>query len=158
MNTERIARSFTAVAVAWALLIPYGFYMMATTHAGTGMYGIVTLALRAVIAAAAVLLARSVRRGEPIAPPAGAAVALAVVALLAVVVGIGKAVSPHSSLGFLHFGGDESVGASLAFPEMYWARYADSPGPSQGFALFAAIALVAVSIATAVRVRGALSR
>ena len=156
MRTERIARSFTVMGIAWALLVPYGFYMMVTTHAGTGTDGLGALVLRGAVSASAFLLGRSVRRGAPFAPPSRAAMTYAVVALLGVLYGIGKAASPHSELGFLHFGGDESVGVSLTFPEMYWARYADSPGPAQGFALFVAVVFVVVHVVAAARVRSAM--
>jgi hypothetical protein len=155
MGTERIARAFMGIGIAWALLVPYGFYVAATSHAGTGMDGVGAFPLRAAVATSAFVLARSVRRGAPFAPPATAAVVYAVGAFLGVVYGVGKAASPHSSLGFMHFGGEQTVGASITFPEMYWARYADSPGPAQGFALLAGIALVVVNAIMAIRVRNA---
>jgi hypothetical protein len=146
MQTERIARAFIVIGVTWAA---------STTTAGTGMDGVGALPLRGIIAASAFLFARSVRRGKPFAPPVIAASVYGVLAFLTGVIGIGKAASPRSSIGFLHLGNDASVGASNAFPEMYWARYAPSPGPSQGFALFVAIMVVVVCAVATLRVRSA---
>jgi hypothetical protein len=151
----RVARWFFVIGCAWAALVPYALYVNAASEIG-GSDVIIAVLFRAAVVVVAFVMARGVARGKPPVAPVAIATSYAAAAVFMVLVGIGRSASRGSPIGFMTFGG-EPAGPSLAFPEMYLARYAARPGVMEGTTLLVAIVFAAANVVSAIRIRRGLS-